>query len=251
MVDSVKVIKKTKNDLKEATDVDTSFEEYLRGKGIATTLAIQRLKELCVKQDLLRDSEDLFNTIKLSKDQQVLMILKDVFDVLKVPVTMLKMGAKYILQYDDFLIAVLPIDVSGFTSLDRCSVSLGVMKCINDYVVRKGLIFLTVVYLYDSVTGDLEVGVLCNDMLESISLNNVCCGKKADTMPDVYKLEEFNRPVINIRSETVWDTVRKTFMDTPITTELKVVLSSSKIRVKEEWVSKQVREGGTEYGKNL
>ena len=120
-----------------------------------------------MERDLLRDSEDLFNTIKLSKDQQVLMILKDVFDVLK-------MGAKYILQYDDFLIAVLPIDVSGFTSLDRCSVSLGVMKCINDYVVRKGLIFLTVVYLYDSTTGDLEVGVLCNDMLDSISVNNVC-----------------------------------------------------------------------------
>ena len=251
MVDSTKVIKKSKSDLKEATDVDTSFEEYLRSKGIATTLAVQRLKELCVERDLLRDSEDLFNTVRLSKDQQVLTILKDVFDVLKVPVTMLKMGAKYILQYDDFLIAVLPIDVSGFTSLDRCSVSLGVMKCINDYVIKKGLIFLTVVYLYDSVTGDLEVGILDNDMLESVSVNSVCCGKKADALPDVYKLEEFNRPVVNIRSETVWDTIRKTFNDTPITTELKIVLSSSKIRVKEEWVSKQLKEGVTEDGKNL
>lgn len=139
--------------------------------------------------------------------------------------------------------------------IDCCEYKLGiykgVMKCINDYVVKKGLIFLTVVYLYDSITGDLGVGILCNDMLESVSVNSVCCGKKADTMPDVYKLEEFNRPVVNIRSETVWNTIRKTFMDTPITTELKIVLSSSKIRVKEDWVSKQVREGGTEYGKNL
>lgn len=98
MVDSTRVIKKSKSDLTEATDVDTSFEEYLRSKGIATTLAVQRLKELCVERDLLRDSKDLFNTVRLSKDQQVLSILKDVFDVLKVQVIMIKMGAKYILQ---------------------------------------------------------------------------------------------------------------------------------------------------------
>lgn len=251
MSEKVKVIKSSKEGAIESTSIDNAYEEYLMSRGIASTLASQRLKELCVELDLLKGSKDLFNTVKLGRDQQVLLILKDVFDVLKVPVTLLKMGTKYALQYDDFLLAVLPVDVSGITMLEKCSIGLGTMKRIEDYASKRDLICLTIVYLYDSLTGEVEVGVLSNDMLKPVSTTKICYGNRDDVLPDVYKLAGTGRPVVNIRSATVWDTIKQTMIDTPMTSELRVVISSSKIQVKEKWVVNQVREEGTKDGEDL
>ena len=251
MSDRFKVIKSASGDVEESTNIDNAFEWYLMKNKISSTLAIQRLKKLCVEKDLLKDSSDIFNTVKLGRDQQVLLILKEVFDVLKVPVTLLKMGTKYALQYDDFLLAVLPVDVSGITMLEKCSIGLDTMKRIDAYSSKKGLICLTVVYLYDSLTGDVEVGVLSNEMLRTVSTTKICYGEREEELPDVYKLSVSNRPVVNIRSDTVWDTIRRTMIETPITAELRVVLSSSKIQVKEKWVVNQVREEGTKDGENV
>ena len=69
MSDRFKVIKSASGDVEESTNIDNAFEWYLMKNKISSTLAIQRLKKLCVEKDLLKDSSDIFNTVKLGRDQ--------------------------------------------------------------------------------------------------------------------------------------------------------------------------------------